>query len=56
MQPEGQILRNYAIQLGVPSEKIFVTEVASNAAQKAKVTAKLMRQLGQENNRLCYLK
>ena len=52
MRPEGEILRNYALQLGVPSEKIFVTEVATNTAEEAKVTANLMRQLRQDNKSL----
>ena len=41
-QPQGEYFRKLAIQLGIPSKKIFLTENVENTDQEAKATRKLL--------------
>lgn len=41
-KPEGEYLREVAIQLGVPEENIFLTEIVENTNQEAKAARKLL--------------
>jgi uncharacterized SAM-binding protein YcdF (DUF218 family) len=41
-QPEGDMLRDYAIELGVPESAIRLTDVAQNTAQEAEATKRLL--------------
>jgi len=42
-EPEGEVLRRYALELGIPKHQLAVTPLAQNTAQEAKVVAQLLR-------------
>ena len=42
-EPEGEVLMKYAVDFGVPLERILVTHEASNTAQEAASVADLLR-------------
>ncbi len=41
--PEGEILREKAIQFGIPSTKIFLTKVVTNTAEEAEAVKELLQ-------------
>ena len=41
---EGEVLKEYAISNGIPSEKLFVTKDVSNTADEAVAVKKLISQ------------
>ena len=42
-EPEGEVLMKYAVDFGVPLERILVTDEASNTAQEAALTIRSLR-------------
>lgn len=48
-RPEGKILREKAIELGTPTDRILVTSEAANTYEEAKNVKSLMAQLGFSN-------
>jgi uncharacterized SAM-binding protein YcdF (DUF218 family) len=41
-EPEGEVLRRFAIRMGVPSDAVRVSELAQNTQQEAVVVKKLL--------------